>query len=110
MTNSLLCAMLLLGQMISNTPRPEYHLQNHRGVVLASFGGGTLQLMNGPDVVSMPQEPPRLDANNQPWTLDVHNLGPKDATMIWKTRFNAKVKVGQTIHIFVKDDGYAVKH
>jgi hypothetical protein len=90
---------LLVGQMNTLQGKPVVHLRPHRSMIEVEFGGMLLELMNGPSTVSLPVVPPKLDAQGNPWSVDVKNLGPVVVTIIGKAQFSQPVNPGQTLHI-----------
>jgi len=109
MNSLLICLALLAGQQNTLQDRQIVHLQPHRAVIDISFGGKLLELINAPSVVFLPDAPPKLDSEGNPWSIDVKNLGPGPATVTGKSQFSTKVSVGQTVHIGWNGTAYSLK-
>jgi hypothetical protein len=85
------------------------HLQPHRAVVDASFGGKLLELINSPAIVHLPIRPPLTDTQGNPWSIDVKNLGPRAVTIVDNAQFKRQLMVGQTLHINSNGTSYSVR-
>jgi hypothetical protein len=102
--------VLLGGQLISMQSRPVIHLQPHKNTIEAGFGGGLVELINAPAVIYLPQSPPKVDEQGEPWSVEVKNLGPA-SVMVTGTQvhFQAAVSTGQTVHIDSNGTTYLLK-
>lgn len=102
--------ILFAGQAITMQDKPVVHLKPHSDTIDPTFRGSLVELINAPATVYLPGSLPASDANGNPWTVDVKNLGPAAVTIVGKQNFNATVSVNQTIHIRVNGPGYVLKH
>jgi hypothetical protein len=85
------------------------HLQPHSGAIRADFGGKLLELQNAPATVYLPMEPPKLDSEGNPWSVDIKNMGPGMVTVVGASQFSSRIIVGQTVHVFSNGTSYSMK-
>jgi hypothetical protein len=101
---------LFAGQLNTLLPEPVVYLPPHKNSIDAAFDGSLLELINVPSVIYLPGLPPKADAQGNPWTIDIKNLGPAAVTVsASKTDFQAEIGVGQTIHIVSNGTNYHLK-
>jgi hypothetical protein len=93
------CAALIAGQMITMQDRPVVHLRPNSNSISADFGGDLVELINAPPTVFLPGSPPATDAEGNPWSVDVKNMGTGRVMILAKGEFTVAVAVGQTVHI-----------
>jgi hypothetical protein len=99
---------LLAWQMNTMQQKPVVHLRPHHNLIENQFGGKLLELVDGPAVVQLPQVPPKLDDEGNPWSVDVKNFGPNPVTILGKAKFSVQVSVGQTTHIYSNGQAYSL--
>lgn len=104
----LACLAMFLGQMIPLQAKPVVHLRPNRDVITADFGGKLLELINPPAMVYLPAVPPKGDSPNDPWSIEVKNLGPRVVTVTSQRQFDVRINVGQTVHISSTGSGYSL--
>jgi hypothetical protein len=107
MKTLLIYLALLAGQMKTMQEKPVVHLQPHQEFIKTEFGGDLVELINAPKVVLLPKLPPVLDAQGNPWSVEVKNLGPGTVTVVDKAHFSLQVNVGQTVRIKSTPAGYS---
>ena len=100
---------LMIGQMNTLQSKQVVHLQPHSGAIRAEFGGKRLELLDAPATVFLPMEPPKLDSEGVPWTVDIKNMGPRMVTVVGGSRFSSRIIVGQTVHVFSNGTSYSLK-
>ena len=105
----LVCVALILSQTNTVQERQVVHLQPHSGAIRTDFGGKLLELFNAPAVVYLPMAPPKLDAQGNPWSVDIRNLGPGAVTVVGASQFSSRVIVDQTIHVVSNGRSYFLK-
>jgi hypothetical protein len=98
---------LFAGQMNTMQARPVVRLQSHQDSIKTAFGGDLVELINAPKVVTLPKSPPNLDAQGNPWAIEVKNLGPGIVTVADKLHFSLQLNVGQTVQIKSTSVGYS---
>lgn len=108
MRTALFCLLVSIGQ-ISVQEKTVVHLHPHSDTVDAGFGGELLELINAPAIIHLPIRPPLVDAEDNPWSIDVKNLGPRTVTIVDTARFRQQIMVGQTLHINSNGASYSVK-
>jgi hypothetical protein len=104
----LVCIAVMIGQMNTMQKKQVVHLNPHRNTIDENFGGKLLELVNAPTVISLPETPPRLDSQGNPWCVDVKNLGPDVVTVVGKGQFTSRIMVGQTVHVFSNGTAYSL--
>lgn len=109
MKSLLLCAAIMAGQMITLQDRPVVHLVPNRSSISSDFGGKLLELINAPSTVSLPADPPRLDSKEEPWSLEIRNLGPAQVTKVDKQQFAVSLSVGRTVHVVSNGSMYVIR-
>jgi hypothetical protein len=95
----LICLALITGQMNTLQDKPVVHLHSHQDSIPAEFGGDLLVLVNGPQVVHLPNSAPRMDSLGRPWSVYIKNLGPGTVTIVGKSQFTVDVGVNRTVEI-----------
>jgi hypothetical protein len=90
--------------------KPVVHQPPNRALIEASVGGKILELENAPPIVHLPPVPQKLDENGNPWIVDIKNAGPAAVTVVGKTQFSVKIRVGQTVHIYSNGTAYSLKY
>jgi hypothetical protein len=98
---------LFAGQMNTMQARPVVRLQPHKDSIKTDFGGDLVELINAPKVVTLPKSPPTLDAQGNPWAVEVKNLGPGIVTVADGVHFSLQLNVGQTVQIKSTPVGYS---
>jgi hypothetical protein len=109
MKTLLIGVALFIGQMNTRQDKRVVRLPPHRYSIEVGFGGQRLELINGPLTVNLPQAPPVLDSQGNPWSVDVKNLGPSVVTVVGKSQFSVHINVNQTVHIYSNGTGYFLK-
>jgi hypothetical protein len=105
----LVCVALILSQTNALQERQVVHLQPHSGAIRPDFGGKLLELLNAPAVIYLPMAPPKLDAQGNPWSVDIRNLGSAAVTVVGASQFSSRIIVGQTIHVISNGRSYSLK-
>ena len=105
----LVCLAMMIGQTNTLRERQVVHLQAHSGAIRTDFGGKLLELLNAPAVIYLPMAPPKLDAQGNPWSVDIRNLGSAAVTVVGASQFSSRIIVGQTIHVISNGRSYSLK-
>jgi hypothetical protein len=105
---TLICLILLVGQMNTMQDKPVVYLQPHHISIDSRFSGKLLELANAPAVINLPVVPPKADYRGIPWSIDVKNLGPAAVAITGKA-LRVEVNVGQSVHISSDGAAYSVK-
>ena len=106
----ILClAALMAGQMITRQSKPIVRLKPGQTVISSADGGKLVELLNAPATITLPGEPPKVDAQGNPWGVDVKNFGPQVVNIVGNTTFTTKVIVNQTVHIYSSGSTYVLK-
>lgn len=108
MKTLLLCAGIMVGQMMTLQDRPVVHLAPNSHSIPTEFGGRLLELINAPSTVSLPKDPPERDSTGEPWSIDLRNLGPVTVRVAGK-HFSVSVSVGRTVHVLWDGSMYAIR-
>lgn len=106
----ILClAALLAGQMITRQSKPTVRLKPNQPVISVAYGGKLVELLNSPSTITLPGEPPKVDTQGNPWSVDIKNFGPQAVNIVGNTSFTTKVNVNQTVHIYSSGSTYILK-
>jgi hypothetical protein len=106
----ILClAALLAGQMITRQSKPIVRLKPSQAVISSADGGKLVELLNSAATINLPGQPPKVDAQGNPWGVDVKNFGPQAVNIVGNTSFTTKVNVNQTVHIYSSGSTYILK-
>jgi hypothetical protein len=105
----LISLAVLTGQMISMQDKPVVHLKPHSDHIDVAFRGSLLELQNAPQIIHLPEFPPKPESQNDLWSVDVRNFGPRPIVIVDKEHFSARVGVSQTIHIYSNGTTYFLK-
>jgi hypothetical protein len=100
---------MLAIQMNTLQEKPVVHLHPHKNFIGVELGGDLVELIGAPNVVLLPTQPPLLDSQGDPWSVDVRNSGPNPVTISGKAQFSVQVSVGQTVHIYSNGSVYSLK-
>jgi hypothetical protein len=109
MKTLLVCIAVIIGQMNTLQTRQVAHLPPHSDTIQTYFGGKLLELDNAPAIVHLPTTPPKLDAQGQPWSIDIGNLGPGVTTVLGQAEFAVRIRVGQNVHVVWNGTSYSLK-
>jgi len=107
--NIFLCLALFAGQMNTLQQKTTIHLGPRQYGIIGPWGGDLIELINAPERITLPADPPQSDALGNPWSVDVKNMGPKKVTLFVKDRFSVIVNVGQTVHVYSSGKTYVLK-
>lgn len=105
----ILWAAMMVGQLNTMQSRTVVYLTPHRDLITIDFGGKLLNLINAPSTIYLPVNPPKLDSQGEPWSIDIKNLGPTTVTVVGKPYFSIAVSIGETIHVAWNGARYATK-
>lgn len=109
MKTLLIGVALFIGQMNAQQDKRVVRLPPHRDRIEVAFGGQRLELINAPATINLPAAPPVQDAQGNPWSVDVKNLGPSAVTVVGKSQFSVHINANQTVHIYSNGTGYFLK-
>jgi len=109
MKSLLICIAMIFGQVNSLQDKPIVRLPPNIRVIDPAYGGKLVELINAPAEVSLPANPPKVDALGRPWLVDIKNLGPSAVNITWKTEINVPITPGQTAHIRTNGKAYALQ-
>lgn len=105
----LLCAAITAGQMNTLQEPPVVHLPPYHDSIPSQFGGKLLELIDAPSTIFLPTDPRKLDANGEPWSIDIKNLGPAMVMVTSKRHFSVSISGGRTVHVVWNGTAYAVR-
>jgi hypothetical protein len=105
----LVCLAILGAQVVSLQDKPVVQLPPQRNSITVDFGGRMVQLIHAPTVISLPDPPPIVDKEGNPWAVDAKNLGPGRVRIVGKHAFTVLVNVGQTVHIHSDGVAYSLE-
>lgn len=100
---------LLFGQMVTMQQKPVVHLKPHKDGIEVGFTGMLLELDHSPQIIHLPQYPPKPDPQGNEWHVDVKNFGPLPVTVVDTTHFSKQILLNQTIHIYSNGTFYLLK-
>ena len=109
MKTLLICTAVIIGQMSTQQDRQVAHLPMQRDAIPTEFGGKLLELTKGPAIIYLPTLAPKLDAQGQPWSIDIKNLGPGVTTVLGQGQFTVRIRVAQTVHVIRNGTSYSLK-
>jgi hypothetical protein len=81
-------------------------LPAHTSKIPVSDGGKTVELLDAPPIVYLPQRPPHMSFNGVPWYVDVKNLGPSSVTLQGVNNFTVHLSPNGTVHVRTISTGY----
>jgi hypothetical protein len=96
---AILFLVLFAGQAMQVEHKQVVRLQPHSNFIQAELGGKRIELLNSPAVLYLLALPPKVDAQGNPWAVEVVNLGPSSVTVLDKSRFRVQIGVRETVHI-----------
>jgi hypothetical protein len=109
MNTLMLFLALIAGQSVTMQERPVVRLLPHHDSIDVNFGGKLLKLDHAPAILHLPQHPPTLDDEGNPWSLEIKNFGPDAVTVADREKFKVQIAVGQTIFINSNGAAYVLK-
>jgi hypothetical protein len=99
---------VVASQMNTLNDKQVVHLQPRSGAIQADFGGKLLELLHAPTIIYLPMTPPRLDAQGNPWSVDIRNMGPDAVTVVGKGQFTVRIIVDQTVYVHSNGTAYSL--
>lgn len=97
-------------QLMSLQPGKVVHLAPHTNFIEEGFNGCTVELIDAPDSIHLPVQPPKPGSDGTQWAVVVKNFGPRPVRITNdQTHFDTVINVGQTLRIFSNGSNYILK-
>jgi hypothetical protein len=95
----LCCFALFVGQIQTSQNQDVVRLPPHTLSIPATDGGKMVELLYAEPVLSLPKNPPPVDAAGEPWYIDVKNFGPGDVQLTGNNGFAAHLRPKDVVRI-----------
>lgn len=109
MTKMLLVMLAFFGPLISSQQKPIIHFPPNQARINATYGGKLVQLIDAPTEIALPQIPPKLDSQGNPWAVEIKNLGPRSVNLVSNSSFSTILHVNETVQIDSDGTTYKLK-